>query len=154
VRDIPDVKVVGRSRELAMVRSWLAAETGGLVLCGGEPGIGKTRLAQELAGHALAVGREVVWGHCVETSGAPAFWPWRQVLKAAGADPDLVLAHDAEVPQDACASGRVLSFGKQSQPVVVGSKTPYVAGLAPNEDAVMQVVAMIGRAYRTGRLEG
>lgn len=83
-----------------MVRSWVAAETGGLVLCGGEPGIGKTRLAQELAGYALAAGREVVWGHCVETSGAPAFWPWRQVLKAAGADPDEVLAHDAEVPQD------------------------------------------------------
>ncbi len=92
--------MVGRSRELAMVRSWVAAETGGLVLCGGEPGIGKTRLAQELAGYALAAGREVVWGHCVETSGAPAFWPWRQVLKAAGADPDAVLAHDAEVPQD------------------------------------------------------
>ncbi|WP_229692996.1 ATP-binding protein [Lentzea pudingi] len=91
---------MGRARELAAVRSWLAAETGRLVLCGGEPGIGKTRLAQELAGHALALGREVVWGHCVETSGAPAFWPWRQVLKAAGADPDRVLAHDAEVPQD------------------------------------------------------
>ncbi|WP_346135798.1 ATP-binding protein [Lentzea roselyniae] len=94
------MKVVGRGRELALVRSWLAAETGGLVLCGGEPGIGKTRLAQELAGHALALGREVVWGHCVETEGAPAFWPWRQVLKAAGAGPDDVLAHDAEVPQD------------------------------------------------------
>lgn len=94
------MKVVGRARELAMIRSWLAAETGGLVLCGGEPGIGKTRLAQELAGHALALGREVVWGHCVETEGAPAFWPWRQVLKAAGTDADEVLAHDAEVPQD------------------------------------------------------
>jgi DNA-binding CsgD family transcriptional regulator len=94
------VKVVGRGRELAAARSWLAAETGRLVLCGGEAGIGKTRLAQELAGNALAIGREVVWGHCVETAGAPAFWPWRQVLKATGADPDLVLAHDAEVPQD------------------------------------------------------
>ncbi|WP_312877519.1 ATP-binding protein [Lentzea indica] len=94
------MKVVGRGRELAAVRSWLAAETGRLVLCAGEPGIGKTRLAQELAGHALALGREVVWGHCVETAGAPAFWPWRQILKAARADPDEVLAHDAEVPQD------------------------------------------------------
>ena len=92
--------MVGRGRELAMLRSWLAADAGRLVLCGGEPGIGKTRLAQELAGHALARSREVVWGHCVETSGAPAFWPWRQVLRAAGADPDAVLAHDAEVPQD------------------------------------------------------
>lgn len=98
--DIRDVKVVGRGRELALVRSRLDAVAGGLVLCGGEPGIGKTRLAQELAGHALALGRQVVWGHCVETAGAPVFWPWRQVLKAVGADPDVVLAHDAEVPQD------------------------------------------------------
>ncbi|MGI5500666.1 ATP-binding protein [Lentzea sp. CA-135723] len=94
------MQVVGRARELAAARSWLAADTGRLVLCGGEPGIGKTRLAQELAGHALALGRQVVWGHCVETAGAPAFWPWRQVLKGVGADPDVVLAHDAEVPQD------------------------------------------------------
>ncbi|MFD9698880.1 ATP-binding protein [Lentzea sp. NPDC059081] len=94
------MKVVGRSRELAAVRSWLGDGAVRLVLCAGEPGIGKTRVAQEVAGHALALGREVVWGHCVETAGAPAFWPWRQVLKAVGADPDGVLAHDAEVPQD------------------------------------------------------
>jgi DNA-binding CsgD family transcriptional regulator len=95
--------IVGRRRELDALRTWLGLALEGdgrLVLCVGEPGIGKTRLAQELAGYALAAGREVVWGHCVETSGAPAFWPWRQVLKAAGADPDEVLAHDAEVPQD------------------------------------------------------
>ena len=90
--------VVGRRRELAAVRAWLAAGTGRFVLCGGEPGIGKTRLAQEFAGHALASGREVVWGHCVE--GAPALWPWRQVLRATKADPATVLAHDAEVPED------------------------------------------------------
>lgn len=43
---------VGRRRELAYLRGWLTAAVGGqprLVLCGGEPGIGKTRLASELA---------------------------------------------------------------------------------------------------------
>ncbi len=39
--------------------------------------------------------------------------------------------HDVEVPQDACAAGRILSFGKSSQPVVSASGTPYVAGLSP-----------------------
>ena len=40
--------------------------------------------------------------------------------------------HDTELAQDACASGRVLSFGKVSQPVVTGSAAPFVSGLAPN----------------------
>jgi len=42
------------------------------VLCAGEPGIGKTRLAQELAGLAAAQGTAVAWGRCVEVEGAPA----------------------------------------------------------------------------------
>ena len=59
---------------------------GRLVLCAGEPGIGKTRLAQELAGLAPAEGAPVSWGWCAEAEGAPAFWPWRQVLRALGVD--------------------------------------------------------------------
>jgi hypothetical protein len=38
---------------------------------------------------------------------------------------------DVEVPQDACAAGRVASFGKESAPVSASSGTPYVAGLTP-----------------------
>jgi MoxR-like ATPase len=49
-----------------MIRSWLAAETGGPVLCGGEPGIGKTRpvlarvLGPEPAGAPSVTGMEVL----------------------------------------------------------------------------------------------
>ena len=39
---------------------------------------------------------------------------------------------DVDLPQDACAAGRVASFGKESDPVRVGSGTPYVSGLTPN----------------------
>jgi hypothetical protein len=38
---------------------------------------------------------------------------------------------DAELTQDACASGRVLSFGKTSEPVVTGTTAPFVSGLSP-----------------------
>jgi len=38
---------------------------------------------------------------------------------------------DAQVPQDACQQGRVLSFGKDSPPVVTANGTPYVSGLSP-----------------------
>lgn len=39
---------------------------------------------------------------------------------------------DVDLPQDACAAGRVASFGKQSEPVRVSSTTPYISGLAPS----------------------
>jgi hypothetical protein len=39
---------------------------------------------------------------------------------------------DVEVPQDACAAGRVASFGKESAPVKASSGTPYVSGLTPS----------------------
>ncbi|HEY0616442.1 MAG TPA: AAA family ATPase [Kribbella sp.] len=96
--------IAGRGPELAMLRGWVDAARGGagrLVLCGGEAGIGKTRLAQEVAGAALATGAAVAWGRCVETEGAPAYWPWRQVLRALGADADEVLAAaQGEAPED------------------------------------------------------
>ncbi|HEX6935550.1 MAG TPA: AAA family ATPase, partial [Actinomycetes bacterium] len=98
-----DGGIVGRRRELDALRSWLAAATAGegrIVLCVGEPGIGKTRLAQELAGMALAGGTTVVWGRCTETEGAPAFRPWRQVLRSLGLDPDLGLDADVTSPED------------------------------------------------------
>jgi hypothetical protein len=39
---------------------------------------------------------------------------------------------ETELAQEACASGRVATFGKVSQPAAAGGKTPYVTGLAPN----------------------
>jgi predicted ATPase len=59
---------------------------GRLVVCTGEAGIGKTRLAQEVAGVALAQGATVAWGRCAETDGAPAYWPWRQIVRSLGLD--------------------------------------------------------------------
>jgi len=95
--------IIGRRRELDALRAWLGGALGGggrLVLCVGEPGIGKTRLAQELAGLALAGGTAVAWGRCVEAEGAPAYWAWRQVLRSLSIDPDTVLTGDPESPQD------------------------------------------------------
>src|ERR1700731_1685414 len=78
---------VGRERELAELRTGLADVTsgrgrvGGMFLISGEAGIGKTRLADELAGEAASRGMRVVWGRCWEGGGAPAYWPWIQVIR-------------------------------------------------------------------------
>lgn len=90
----------GRDQELRALQQWLRDATAGhgrLVLCAGEAGIGKTRLAQELAG-SVPVGGLVAWGRCVDTEGAPPFWPWRHVLRALSAD-DVPIG-DVQSPQD------------------------------------------------------
>jgi DNA-binding SARP family transcriptional activator len=76
---------VGREAELAAVRSGLEAAFAGhgsLFLLVGEPGIGKSRLAEEVARDARGRGARVVVGRAWEAGGAPAYWPWVQSLRA------------------------------------------------------------------------
>src|SRR5215831_7410774 len=73
---------VGRQAEVTAVRRLVGEARGGrgrLVLVAGEAGIGKTRTTE----HALADvdPARVFWGRCHETEGAPAYWPWLQVLR-------------------------------------------------------------------------
>ena len=77
-------ELVGRDEQLAALDRALAGAAAGrgrLVLVAGEPGIGKTRLAEEVARQAAARGVRVAWGRCWEGEGAPAFWPWVQVVR-------------------------------------------------------------------------
>jgi DNA-binding CsgD family transcriptional regulator len=83
---------VGREAEMAVLTDSLAAALDGLprvVVCEGEAGIGKTRLAQELLEVAERRGVLGAWGSAAETSGAPPFWPWCQVLRALARRVDL-----------------------------------------------------------------
>ena len=60
---------VGRERELAALVAALGdafSGSGRLVVVGGEPGIGKSRVAEELARRAGADGAEIHWGRCWE----------------------------------------------------------------------------------------
>ena len=90
-------ELVGREGELAALvehlESALAAHPR-VVLCRGEPGIGKTRMAEELTELAAARGVPAAWGPAAESSGAPPYWPWRQVLRAVSASVDVVKIAD------------------------------------------------------------
>ncbi len=49
---------------------------------------------------------------------------------------------DAEVPEDACAAGRVREFGKTSQPATTSSSRPYASGLSPEGELTAATTAV------------
>lgn len=55
---------------------------GRLFLIGGEPGIGKSALADEIASRARERGVRVLSGRCWEAGGAPPYWPWVQSIRS------------------------------------------------------------------------
>jgi len=80
---------VGRVSELDELRRGLGdvlAGRGRLFMLVGDAGIGKTRLADEVAIKAVEQGARVLWGRCWESGGAPAYWPWMQALRTYIAD--------------------------------------------------------------------
>ncbi|MBI1886376.1 MAG: protein kinase, partial [Chloroflexi bacterium] len=82
---------VGREKELDELRAGLEdalSAHGRLLMLVGEPGIGKTRTAEELATYARLRGVQVLWGRCYEGEGAPAYWPWVQVIRSYAYDRD------------------------------------------------------------------
>jgi len=77
---------VGREAERAELRRCLDQVAGGhgaLVMIGGEPGVGKTRLAEELMAEARQRGMTALIGHCYEMEGAPPCIPYVEILETA-----------------------------------------------------------------------
>jgi tetratricopeptide (TPR) repeat protein len=92
---------VGRAADLAQLRGALGqalAGQGSVWLVGGESGVGKSRLLEELRTEALVAGALVVRGQAVEGGGVP-YQLWRQPLRrlALGAD---LSDYDAGVLKD------------------------------------------------------
>ena len=75
----------GRGREVALLRDALTAAMagrGGLVLIGGEAGIGKSALAGALCRDAADRGATVLVGRCYDLTETPPYGPWREALAA------------------------------------------------------------------------
>jgi hypothetical protein len=85
-------RLYGRDDVLVLARRRVeqaCAGRGQLLLLTGEPGIGKSRLAEHLAAEAATRGARVAFGRAWEAGGAPAYWPWIQVFRdlELGAEP-------------------------------------------------------------------
>ncbi|HUA05925.1 MAG TPA: AAA family ATPase [Solirubrobacteraceae bacterium] len=94
-----DTVFVGRRAELARLRAcWGGVQMHRdrrIALIAGEPGIGKTRLAQQFASAALQQGATVLLGRCSEEPLAP-FEPYIEALAQAGVTEALVPGAGAE----------------------------------------------------------
>ena len=84
---------VGRSAEmdrLKVAADEAVAGRGALLLVAGEPGIGKTRLVEEVCVHARLRGAQVLWGHAYESESGLPYIPVIEAIRSyvAVSDPD------------------------------------------------------------------
>lgn len=97
---------VGRRDDANAVLSALEAvpRAGGrLFVIAGEPGIGKTCFAAEVAAATARRGFRVLWGRSWPDTDSPAYWPWIEVLKRLYGEGDVVRRFD-----DVGARGRAI----------------------------------------------
>lgn len=134
--------VIGRVRELEALRNALlaaAAADGRCVVLLGEPGIGKSRLAREVADWATERGLAVATGRAVPASATAAFRPIAEAL--------LQLLRDRTLPDDPTLAPWIGALQPllpvlASQPVAAPDVSPAVRG-----EAVLQVLR---RAHPAG----
>ena len=77
---------VGRDDQLGVLRGRLVSTIdghGGMVLVGGEPGVGKTALVRQLIVEAERRGALAVFGRCYESEGSVAYSPFVEMLEQA-----------------------------------------------------------------------
>jgi DNA-binding winged helix-turn-helix (wHTH) protein len=79
--------LVGREACVEQLVARLDEGKGTITLLSGEAGIGKTRVAQEIAEIVRGRGETVVSAHCHPEGDAPPLWLWTQVTRALGAEP-------------------------------------------------------------------
>ena len=78
-----DRAFVGRAQEMEQLSNSLEYSMDGqphLTMLAGEPGIGKTRLSQEISSYAESRGTRVLRGRCYEDLGTPPYWPSVQAV--------------------------------------------------------------------------
>ena len=120
--------LVGRDRELGVLRERLAdaiAGHGGLVLIGGEAGVGKTALAEAACAEAERQGVLVLFGRCYDLSETPPYGPWTEVRAQVPPSPNLpplpsILHTTAHSPQQFFAEVRAFfAAASAKRPIIL-----------------------------------
>jgi len=131
-------RLIGRKEELAgLITMWRqsTAGEGHFALVSGEPGIGKTRLVQELAGYANISGAEVIEGACFASSGMP-YMPFAEIIATAlSSRPDLTLPDEVLADLLALAPDMRLNYPQ------IRSELPAVAG--DDQQRLFEAVVML-----------
>lgn len=155
------MRLLGRERELQVLAQACDAAIGGrgqLFLVVGEPGIGKTQLADEVAARAGARGMRVAWGRAWETGGAPPFYPWTEVLDELGG-PSLDASRPSRGGDGANADAvrerfsmfdgvlRFLRTGSQAQPLLLVFDDLHAADVHS-----LELLHFVARGLRSRRI--
>ncbi|HEX5506056.1 MAG TPA: AAA family ATPase, partial [Thermomicrobiales bacterium] len=98
---------------------------GGLVLIGGEAGIGKTALAEALCAEAARRGALVLVGRCYDLSETPPYGPWAEAFAR--------VPHSGDAPAPPDLSGA----GAASQAALFAAVRDYLAALAARQPVVL-----------------
>lgn len=153
VPTLPPWPLVGRAEQLAdLVKALDQAESGSVALAAlvGEPGIGKSRLAGELAKVAGERGATVLLGRCSQDDGAPPLWPWQQVLRALGRD----LPEESEGDED--GGGRFRTWESIAGAVAEAASERTIVVLLDDlhwaDVASLRVLRLLGETVQQGRL--
>ncbi len=134
---------VGRDAELALIEAGIEAVLRGeprVVVCQGEAGIGKTRLAEEAVVRAAARGLITAWGVADDVTPTPPHWPWQQVLRTLDRNAGMSARFQDE--RLARELSRVVSDGGSSDVVAAASDEDRFRQF----DAVARVLALVCRA--------
>jgi DNA-binding SARP family transcriptional activator len=102
---------VGREHERAELSRWFDQASqgkGSLVLIGGEPGVGKSRLTEEAGADFAGRGARVRVGRCYEIEGAPPYVPFVEILEQALAAAPSPAAFRASLGDDAPEVAKLL----------------------------------------------
>ncbi|HET6736369.1 ATP-binding protein [Mycobacterium sp.] len=131
--------LIGRAEELAVLRQAMEPAFGGgttLAIVEGEPGVGKTRLLEEVAVEADRRHARVVWGSCLAGDGTPSMWPWVQAIGT------VVAALPAELQQEWLNS----DLGRLIEPrdgILAGSVLPDSGGPFRLFESVVAVLGVV-----------
>src|SRR5262245_28756787 len=119
-----DTPLVGRDEELGMLQHALNAAVtrsrGHLILLIGEAGVGKTRLAEEVADTAAAIHDALVLeGRCVPYGEANVWWPVAEAIRDA-----VGLATDAPIEVAQTVVSKAVAITLRDAATVTGDTTP------------------------------